>query len=70
MDKKKTVYFSSTYLDLIDHRAAVKTALERAQFAIECMEKYPAFDERPKDKCLADVAECDYYVLKANPKPP
>ena len=27
------------------------------------MEKYPAFDERPKDKCLADVAECDYYVL-------
>lgn len=70
MDMKKTVYLSSTFIDLIDHRAAVKTALERAQFATECMEKYPAFDERPKDKCLADVAECDYYVLKANPKPP
>jgi len=27
------------------------------------MEKYAASDERPKDKCLKDVAECDYYVL-------
>jgi len=63
MDTKKKVYLSSTFIDLIEHRNAVKTALERAQFDIECMEKYPAFDERPKDKCLSDVAECDYYVL-------
>ena len=63
MNTKKKVYLSSTFIDLIDHREAVKTALERAQFDIECMEKYPAFDERPKDKCLSDVAECDYYVL-------
>ena len=27
------------------------------------MEQYPAFDERPVDKCLADVAACDVYVL-------
>jgi len=60
---KKKIYLSSTFIDLEEHRAAVKTALERAQFDIECMEKYPAFDERPKDKCLLDVAECDYYVL-------
>ena len=59
----KRVYVSSTYRDLVEHREAVKMALERAQFDIECMEKYPAFDERPKDKCLSDVAECDYYVL-------
>jgi len=60
---KKTVYVSSTYKDLIDHRQAVKAALERAAYAVECMEKYPAFDERPKDKCLADVAACDVYVF-------
>ncbi|MCX7113560.1 MAG: DUF4062 domain-containing protein, partial [Proteobacteria bacterium] len=63
MDVKKKVYLSSTYKDLIEHRKAVKEALERAQFDTECMEKYPAFDERPKDKCLKDVADCDYYVL-------
>lgn len=60
---KKRVYVSSTYMDLADHRAAVKTALEHAQFDVECMEKYSAFDERPQDKCLVDVAQCDYYVL-------
>jgi len=60
---KKKVYVSSTFKDLIEHRSAVKTTLERAQFDVECMEKYPAFDERPVDKCLADVADCDYYVL-------
>ena len=60
---RKKVYVSSTFKDLEEHRSAVKATLERAAFDVECMEKYPAFDERPKDKCLADVAECDYYVL-------
>jgi hypothetical protein len=27
------------------------------------MEKYPACDERPRAKCLADVARADTYVL-------
>ena len=63
MPSKKRVYVSSTFIDLKDHRAALKTALEKAQYDVECMEKYPAFDERPKDKCLADVAGCDAYVL-------
>jgi len=62
MDKKK-VYVSSTFQDLADHRQAVKAALERAGYDVECMEKYPAFDQRPLDKCLADVADCDFYVL-------
>jgi len=47
---RKRVYVSSACLDLVDHRAAVKTALERARFDDECLEKYPAFDERPQDK--------------------
>lgn len=58
-----TVYVSSTYIDLAEHSQALKLALERAGFDVGCMEKYPAFDERPADKCLRDVAECDYYVL-------
>src|SRR5262245_50582745 len=60
---KKKVYVSSTFVDLKEHRLKVKEALERAQYDVESMEKYPAFDQRPKDKCLADVADCDYYVL-------
>ena len=61
--RKRIVYVSSTYVDLQGHRAALKLALEKAQYDVECMEKYPAFDERPLDKCLADVARADLYVL-------
>ena len=58
-----TVYVSSTFIDLEGHRAALKTALEKARYDVECMEKYTAFDERPLDRCLADVAATDVYVL-------
>ena len=58
-----TVYVSSTFIDLEGHRAALKTALEKACYDVECMEKYTAFDERPLDRCLADVAATDVYVL-------
>ena len=58
-----TVYVSSTFIDLEGHRAALKTALEKARYDVECMEKYTAFDDRPLDRCLADVAATDVYVL-------
>ncbi len=58
-----TVYVSSTFIDLEGHRAALKTALEKACYDVECMEKYTAFDQRPLDRCLADVAATDVYVL-------
>jgi len=61
--RKPIVYVSSTFDDLKVHRADLKLALEKAQYDVECMEKYPAFDERPLDKCLADVARADVYVL-------
>jgi len=60
---KPTVYVSSTYVDLKEHRAALKVALEGAGFDVECMEKYSAFDEPPLEHCLADVAASDVYVL-------
>jgi formylglycine-generating enzyme required for sulfatase activity len=58
-----SVYVSSTFIDLEGHRAALKTALEKARYDVECMEKYTAFDDRPLDRCLADVAATDVYVL-------
>jgi formylglycine-generating enzyme required for sulfatase activity len=58
-----SVYVSSTFIDLEGHRAALKTALEKARYDVECMEKYTAFDEQPLDRCLADVAATDVYVL-------
>ena len=58
-----TVYVSSTFIDLEGHRAALKAALEKARYDVECMEKYTAFDQRPLDRCLADVAATDVYVL-------
>jgi hypothetical protein len=61
--RKPIVFVSSTFDDLKVHRADLKLALEKAQYDVECMEKYPAFDERPLDKCLADVARADVYVL-------
>ncbi len=58
-----TVYVSSTFIDLEGHRAALKTALEKARYDVECIEEYTAFDQRPLDRCLADVAAMDVYVL-------
>lgn len=60
---KTTIYVSSTFVDLEAHRATLKIALERAGYDVECMEKYPAFDERPLGYCLTDVAAADVYVL-------
>lgn len=63
MPHKPRVYLSSTYVDLEAHRSALKVALERAGYDVECMEKYPAFNARPLDKCLADVAAADIFLL-------
>jgi Domain of unknown function (DUF4062) len=49
--RKKRVYVSSTYEDLKHHREAVVQAL-RGVHDVECMEDYPAADERPLAKCL------------------
>jgi WD40 repeat protein len=56
------VYISSTYEDLTPHRRAVIEAL-RGVLDVECMEDYPAADERPLAKCLKDIEGCDGFVL-------
>ena len=57
-----SIYISSTYYDLIRHREVVAQSLRKMKQIVISMEHYTASDERPLDKCLADVAECDIYV--------
>lgn len=56
------VYVSSTYQDLQEHRDKVRAVLRRMGHEDVAMEYYVAGDQRPVDKCLADVAACDVYV--------
>ena len=53
------IYVSSTYEDLADEREAVYHILRKMNFDVVAMEDYVAADERPLDRCLADVASCD-----------
>jgi hypothetical protein len=62
-ERKPILYISSTFRDLKEHRAALKIALEKADYDVDGMERYPAFDERPLDRCVQDVALCDAYIL-------
>lgn len=56
------IYISSTYSDLTEYREAVYRALRRMGHDVIAMEDYVATDQRPLDKCLADMAACDVYV--------
>jgi tetratricopeptide (TPR) repeat protein len=56
------IYLSSTYTDLVEHRQQVYDILRKMRYDVIAMEDYVAIDERPLDKCLADVASCDIYV--------
>lgn len=57
------VYVSSTYQDLKEHREAVRNAVRRMGHVDVAMEHYVAADDRPLDRCLADVREADLYVV-------
>jgi len=56
------VYVSSTYLDLRECREQVRLTLRRLGHEDVAMEYYIAEDQRPVNKCLADVAACDLYL--------
>lgn len=63
MAKTFHVYVSSTFADLEEHRRAVYQYLSKVKsLTVVAMEDYVATDQRPLDKCLADVAACDIYV--------
>ena len=57
------VFVSSTFGDLQHCREVVRTSLRKLGHEDVAMEYYVAEDRRPLDKCLADVAACDLYLL-------
>lgn len=57
-----TIYLSSTYEDLKDHRRVVYEALRKAGHQVVAMEDYVATDQRPVEQCLKDVEKADIYV--------
>jgi hypothetical protein len=57
------VYISSTYQDLIEHRAAVDRALRRMGHDVIGMEQYVAEGSKPVERCKADVQASDAYVI-------
>ena len=56
------IYISSTYGDLKGHREHVYRALRQLGHDVIAMEDYVAADQRPLDRCLADVAASDLYA--------
>src|SRR5712692_4377955 len=56
------IYLSSTYSDLKAYREAVYHTLRQMRHDVIAMEDYVAADQRPVDKCLADVASSDLYI--------
>jgi hypothetical protein len=56
------LYLSSTYVDLVRHRAVLARALRKAGYEIVMMEEYVARDQRVEFACKGDVAGCDVYV--------
>lgn len=57
-----TIYLSSTYEDLKEYREVVYKALRQSGHHVIAMEDYVVADQRPVDKCLADVKDVDIYV--------
>jgi hypothetical protein len=57
-----TIYLSSTYEDLKEYREVVYKALRQSGYEVIAMEDYVAADNRPVDKCLADVRSVDIYI--------
>lgn len=56
------VYLSSTFTDLSEHRQGVYRVLRQLGHDVISMEDYTASGRAPKEKCLADVRECDLYI--------
>lgn len=56
------IYVSSTYNDLREYREKVSEVLRKLGHDVVAMEGYVAADQRPLDRCLADVASSNIYV--------
>lgn len=60
--KKRTVFISSTYEDLIPQRRKVWELLGEYDVNIRGMERFGARKETPLETCLAEVEQSDIYI--------
>jgi hypothetical protein len=58
----RTVFISSTYRDLADHRREVWDALKRFDVSVRGMEEFGTRTAGPLETCLAEVEQSDVYV--------
>jgi WD40 repeat protein len=61
-DVATRIYLSSTYIDLKAERQVVYEALRRLGCDIIAMEDYVATDQRPMERCIADIRAADIYI--------
>ncbi len=57
-----TAYISSTYVDLQECREQVARVVRQMGHVDIAMEYYVSEHDRPKNKCVADVARSDVYI--------
>jgi hypothetical protein len=57
-----TVFLSSTFIDLEEHRRLARDAITRLEIGSRSMEFFGALPESPKEECLRLVRSCDIYV--------
>ena len=58
----KTVFISSTYKDLSQHRRAIWEVLTKFDVNVRGMEQFGARTTGPLETCLAEVGQSDVYV--------
>lgn len=63
MNKKYTVFLSSTYDDLREERREVIHALLELGCIPCCMENFPSDDDEQFEFIKSVIDECDYYIL-------
>lgn len=59
---RKTVFISSTFLDLKEERKKVWECLEKFDVAVKGMEQFGARKSNPLETCLTEVEQSDIYV--------
>jgi hypothetical protein len=59
---KKTVFISSTYIDLVSHRKAIWDLLAEYDVNVKGMEAFGARKEAPIETCLNEVSQSDIYI--------